>query len=132
MINNNDFIPYTSILDDIKKYKQAGTRFGDDFNLYDTPSHKYFKILFYFGSDSEFTNIDETCGSGLLAPTWEVVPDSIQENDINFPYYNYNSAWAYLKLNDENERAEKLEQFVTLLSNISSLSPWYFTSVSGI
>ena len=43
-----------------------------------------------------------------------------------------NSAWAYLKMNDENERAEKLKHFVTLLSDISSKSPWYFTSVSGI
>jgi hypothetical protein len=56
------------------------------------------------------------------------------ESDLEsyYDYYNYNSAWAYLKMNDENERAEKLEHFITLLSNINSHSPWYFTAVSGL
>lgn len=58
---------------------------------------------------------------------------SYTADDINhIAYYDCNSAWSFLKINDEHERAEKLEQFITLLSNISSYSPWYFTSVKGI
>lgn len=123
----SEFLSYTNILSDIKKFKRSGTYTGDDFNIYDSPSHKYFKILFYFGSNAEFINNDGV-GSGLLAPTWEL---NEKETD-RYKFYMSNSAWAYLKMNDENERAEKLKHFVTLLSDISSKSPWYFTSVSGI
>jgi hypothetical protein len=154
----SELLSYKHILNDIKKFKRAGSKYGDDFNVYDTPAHKYFKILFYFGSESEFGSEN---GSGLLAPTWEVFNKntaalesaesvfddaSATEEDFNrafdmmyglttsdaLKYHNYNSAWAYLKLNDENERAEKLEQFVTLLSDINTNSPWYFTKVGGI
>lgn len=125
----SELLSYKNILNDIKKFKQSGTSYiatNNDFNLYDTPSHKYFKILFYFGSAPELFATDS--GSGLLAPTWEYFDKYNSKND----YYNYNSAWAYLKMNNEEERAEKLEKFVTLLSDISSNSPWYFSSIGGV
>lgn len=153
----SELLSYKHILDDIKKFKRSGTKYGDDFNVYDTPAHKYFKILFYFGSTSEFGEDD---GSGLLAPTWEIfntrnkfvaTAEAVLENEDapletlddaisaiawsaknSLHYYDYNSAWAYLKLNDENERAEKLEQFVTLLSDINTQSPWYFSKIGGL
>jgi hypothetical protein len=128
MNNDNAFLPYTYMLNDINNFKRSGTSYDNqnNFNIYDTPSSKYFKILFYFGSDSEFTNSLDSAGSGLLAPTWEI----IKSNDDK--YYEHNSAWAYLKMNDENERAEKLEQFVTLLSDINTNSPWYFSTIGGL
>lgn len=147
----SNLLSYTNILDDIKQYKSSGTKFGHDFNIMDTPSQKYFKILFYFGSAPEDFSPYES--SGLLAPTWEVFEaisgnydnnaelsdeEKIEYSEIeslfseNTHYYDFNSAWAFLKLNGENERAEKLEHFVTLLSDISSKSPWYFSSVSGV
>ena len=147
----SNLLSYTNIIDDIKQYKSAGTEFGHNFNIMDTPSQKYFKILFYFGSASE--NFTPYESSGLLAPTWEIFEaisgnysqnmelsdeEKIEYSEIeslfseNAHYYDFNSAWAFLKLNDENERAEKLERFVTLLSDISSKSPWYFSSVSGV
>ncbi len=43
-----------------------------------------------------------------------------------------NSAYNYLIRNDELERAEKLKQFIILLSNISTYSPWYFYEISGL
>jgi hypothetical protein len=147
----SNLLSYTNILNDRKNFMSAGTTFGHDFNILDVPSQKYFKILFYFGSASEdFTPYES---SGLLAPTWEIfeaISGNYDQNrelsdeekkeysDIEFSfyedvhYYDFNSAWAFLKLNDENERAEKLERFVTLLSDISSKSPWYFSSVSGV
>ena len=118
-----NLLSYANILNDILQFKRSGAKSGRDFNILDTPSHKYFKIMFYFGSATEFDD-GENGGSGLLAPTWDYVIDE--------KYYEHNSAWSFLKLNDENERAEKLEHFITLLSDISSNSPWYFTSVGGL
>ena len=143
----SELLTYQNILDDIKNFKRSGTAHGNDFNYYDTPSHKYFKILFYFGSASETYN-DSTINnnnkkesepsySGLLAPTWEEFKIKNQDGDISYntnktDFYNYNSAWAYLKMNNEEERAEKLEQFITLLSDINTYSPWYFSQIGGI
>jgi hypothetical protein len=132
-------LSYAQFLKDIKNFKSSGTESGEDtskdFNLLDTPAQKYFKILFYFGSMPE-NDTDSNHLSGLLAPTWEVFN---KRNNAEFAqsmnplqYYDFNSAWSYLMLNDELERAEKLEQFVTLLSDINTYSPWYFTSIGGI
>ena len=155
----SELLTYNNILSDIKAYKQSGTNHGSDFNIYDMPSHKYFKILFYFGSNSEFAENTDTMGSGLLAPTWELYEGSTAAAMQNLrdtkyatkeehqqkleeyvkhkveamgTYYMHNSAWAYLMLNNEYERAEKLEHFITLLSDISTNSPWYFSTLGGI
>lgn len=99
----------------------------NDFNKYDTPGLKFFKLFFYFqngDSDSVVGQLNES--GGLLAPTWLI--DGIGDDT----YYQYTSAWSYLKMNYEDERAKNLEQFVYLLSNISSESPWYFTEISGM
>ena len=117
-MENKNLISYSTFLQDMLNFKKAGTRGGSDFNYTDTPSHSYFKLLFYFHNN----DTNETAG-GLLAPTWQVATGN---------YYMYNSAWAYLMQNGEHERAEKLEQFITLLSDINSESPWYFSEVSGV
>lgn len=121
----DNIISYAAFLRDKDNFKSSGTRMGSDFNLYDTPSHKFFKLLFYFWNSDLDDNLMHS--GGLLAPTWEIYRD-----DGSDKYMNYDSAWAYLKNNDENERAEKLEQFVTLLSNINSESPWYFKELTGL
>jgi hypothetical protein len=194
-----NMLSYDNIVRDMKLFKEAGTGTYsfDEFNFFDTPAQRYFKILFYFGSAPEQSDIEYP--SGLLAPTWEYdnlgLTDEVYMTQTNeesasargrqmweamseeerkayadkqnqeiawqnsrikdknhhkppfdpetqwaeksysnthFDIYNHNSAWAYLKLNDEQERAEKLEQFILLLSNISSKSPWYFSSVGGV
>lgn len=132
------YLSYGKILQDLYNFKKSGTVHGNEFNLYDMPGHKYFKILFYFGGMAE-DETNDSYTSGLLAPTWELFNEreSMDDAGVTFGmeklnYYDYNSAWAYLKNNDENERAYKLEQFVTLLSNINSESPWYFSSVGGL
>ena len=127
-------LSYSNILNDIQNFRRAGGPHSSDFNLFDTPARKYFKILFYFGSESEFS---DGSSSGLLAPTWEAFKVDEEEGaetavEVKDDYYNYNSAWAFLKMNDENERAEKLEQFVTLLADINANSPWYFSKLGGI
>lgn len=123
--NLKDLLSYGTFIQDIKNFKRAGTRTGDEFNYLDAPAHLYFKILFYFyNGDIDNPGVQEYSG-GLLSPTWNYIGN-------NTDYYNYNSAWAYLKMNNENERAEKLERFVNLLSNINIYSPWYFQSIEGL
>lgn len=148
------FLSYAQFIKDMEEFKKSGSKSGEKFNYFDTPSHKFFKILFYFGDLTYTANLMGD-SNGLLHPTWEIFnekstqetdddvsigekltstklssPKSLESNELH--YYDYNSAWSYLKLNDENERADKLEKFVNLLSNINSLSPWYFTSISGL
>ena len=129
----SEFLSYAQFLKDRSEFRKSGTKSGSDFNIYDTPSHKYFKIIFYFGDVSVGASI-EGLSSGLLHPTWEIFNNASAGTQklLNLHYYDYNSAWSYLKLNNEEERAEKLERFVTLLSNINTYSPWYFKSISGL
>ena len=120
----HDLLSYAQFLKDRENFRKSGGKHGDDFNVYDTPTHKYFKLLFYFGGRS-VDEAQEMNASGFLAPTWNLIGNRTD-------YYNFNTAWAYLKMNDENERAEKLQQFIRLLSEINTKSPWYFKSVGGI
>lgn len=120
-----DPVSYAAFLRDRAAFQKAGGLEGNDFSQLDTPGHFFFKILFYF-NNGDSTGSSGLSG-GLLAPTWEEYEASGSED-----YYARNSAWSFLKMNYENERAELLKKFVTLLSNISSESPWYFKSVSGL
>jgi hypothetical protein len=111
-------------LGDIHRFRRV-ERTG--FNATDTVDVRFFKLLFYFINDEQDpTTVDWFNGgsSGLLTPTWLDNPSG--------DYYKYNSAWAYLKSNYEEERADALVHFINLLSQISSESPWYFQSVSGV
>lgn len=127
----DNILSYAAFLKNRSDFRRSGTRTGSEFNIYDTPSHKFFKILFYFWNEDTDGAINHS--GGLLAPTWEIY-DAYKSSfqDKQNVYYNFDSAWAYLKNNAEDERAEKLEQFVALLSNINSESPWYFSEISGL
>lgn len=122
----SNYISYYNIINDRNNFRKAGTKSGSDFNLFDTPSHKYFKLFFYFNNGDVSGSYGVDAGNGLLTPTWFV--EGV--NDEN--YYMHNSAWSYLKMNDEDDRAILLQEFVNLLSNISSESPWYFSEIAGL
>lgn len=127
----SNYVSYCNIIDDIINFRRAERKVYDDngkllidkFRIFDTPGRKYFKVFFYFQNQDQDIPGNDT---GLLAPTWEV------EGVNSLNYYQYNSAWSYLKMNNEDERAEQLKSFVELLSDISSKSPWYFQEVSGL
>ena len=121
-----NYISFANILKERDNFRKAGANSGSEFNLFDTPGHKYFKLFFYFNNGDVGGNYNPMSNNGLLAPTWLI--DGV--NDTN--YYMYNSAWSYLKMNNEDERADLLVDFVNLLSNISSESPWYFSEVTGL
>lgn len=122
-------LSYGTFLNDMYRFRKAGGLSSDDFNVFDTPSIKYFKIFFYFLNGSSETTAYNLPGStGLLAPTWQLREGMWEDDD----YWNYTSAWSYLMMNDDKERADLLQKFVYLLSNISTYSPWYFSSVEGL
>ena len=97
----------------------------------DQPGHLYFKIFFHFLDDNPM-------GNGLLHPSWKyssgewVTQSNYSHRAKELDYWQHSSAWSYLKQNGEEERAAYLKQFVELLSNISTYSPWYFQSISGL
>lgn len=115
-----------AVLGDYQRFRRVDR---EGFNSTDTPDKRFFKILFYFYNDDpgDTTDINFFNGgsSGLLAPTW-------LDNPRNDEYYKYNSAWSFLKSNFEEERADALQNFIYLLSQISSESPWYFQTISGV
>ena len=116
----NNLLSYATFLKDLNNFKSSGTRKGTEYNYFDTTSTSFFKIMFYFyNEDSDNSNN----GGGLLTPTW-----LMNSSDR----YEYNSAWSYLNMNDEEERADILKDFIKLLSNINSESPWYFKEITGV
>lgn len=117
----SNLLRYRTIQNDRENFRRAGTVGGGEFNILDQPTTKFFKIFFYFDNGNPV---------GLLDPTWIRIKSG--EGDLGKDLYNYNTAWSYLIMNDEIERAEILQQFVTLLSNINTFSPWYFSTVEGI
>ncbi len=121
----SNYISYYDLLKSRDQFRKSGGNSGaSEFNYYDTPGHKYFKLFFYFDNeDSDLDGVD----NGLLAPTW--MRGSVVKEDT---YYLFNSAWSYLKMNADDGRAALVEKFVNLLSNISSESPWYFSEISGL
>ena len=113
---------------DINRFRKVGL-WKDGMHALDNPDTRFFKILFYFENNTPDDNYAweyyNGGNIGLLAPTWNEIGTSKD-------FYKYNSAWAYLKNNFEDERADVLKEFITLLAQISSESPWYFKSISGV
>lgn len=122
---NENLLSYASVMRDRTNFIKAGTKSGSDFNLYDSPNNKYFKIFFYFENGDVDGSTSDYMSGGLLAPTWLA-------NKSNEKLYNYNSAYSYLILNNEEERANLLKDFINLLSNINCEAPWYFKEISGL
>lgn len=138
-----DLLSYRSILHNMLSWRQSAGPHSSEFNLYDFPAHNFYRILFhFFGGDSDEVGEESTIGTpigmgyGLLHPSWDygLTNDTVSNGSKMTEYsaWNYNTAYAYLIMNDEQERAAYLKQFIELLSNISAYSPWYFMKVSGI
>ena len=132
--NEYSTLSYGAFLQNRLNFKQAGTNDGSDFNIYDTPSQKYFKIFFYFWNGDVEDKDDIIQSGGLLAPMWQLFQSSSngKSSYTEKDYWKYTTAWTYLKLNGEDERADLLKNFVELLSNINSESPWYFQQIEGL
>jgi len=95
--------------------------YSEDFNVFDTPGDFYFRVFFDF-----------TTPGGLLYtgdPITDIKKDQWGSKEAPMVA---DSALNYLMVNGEWERAEMLKNFIRLLSNIVSRSPWYFISLVGL
>lgn len=103
-------------------------------NKYDVPAKYYFKLFFYFDNggllDSNphinWSSLDENSDMDKL------VNDGTKNNIKDANYEMYNTAKYYLLHNVEYERAELLDQFINLLKEINTYTPWYFKEISGL
>ena len=121
-LDSASYMSYAAVIDDRYRFVRSAGFSSDDFNQYDAPDTRYFKLFFYFKNG---TSNNMGLSGGLLAPTWT---EQIEDDQL----YYYNSAWTYFKINGEDALADKVKQFVMLLSNINTYSPWYFAELSGL
>ena len=71
---------YADILKDRQNFRRAGTKGGGDFNLFDNPTSKFFKIFFYFGNGDSTGNTGLENSGGLLSPTWLIDKNVFEQN----------------------------------------------------
>lgn len=129
------FYSYTDFIKDRINFKRVDTT-GP--NRFDNPAALYYKIVFYFSDENGLLGINNVtvnntdksvkAAVNITAPFTggEEGPSSAKNNLFS------NTAYNYLLLNDEIERAEYLKRFLILLSDISADSPWYFQEIGGL
>lgn len=126
------YYTYRDLIDTRNKFVQVDKT---GVNRFDIPGAVYFKILFYFSDENgllgieNIDNPDAETISSLKAPFKS--PDADDTQTLSSRTFK-NTAYNYLLLNDELERAEYLRQFILLLSDINANSPWYFSELGGI
>ena len=149
-------LSYNTIIEDIQKFKKTT---GDYLDL---PGTFFFKIIFYFNNPGEndgYTSnllglaMDGAVDGGTMpmddpgsevsigeSPSYTLSgvrggsgSDSVGSQFGSQPAYtSANTAYNYLCMNGEWERAKDLQEFIYMLSDISANSPWYFKSVEGV
>lgn len=129
------FYSYTDFIKDRINFKRVDTT-GP--NRFDNPAALYYKIVFYFSDENGLLGINNVtvnntdksvkAAVNITAPFTggKEEPSSAKNNIFS------NTAYNYLLLNDEIERAEYLKRFLILLSDISADSPWYFQEIGGL
>lgn len=129
------FYSYTDFIKDRINFKRVDTT-GP--NRFDSPAALYYKIVFYFSDENGLLGINNVtvnntdksvkAAVNITAPFTggKEEPSSAKNNIFS------NTAYNYLLLNDEIERAEYLKRFLILLSDISADSPWYFQEIGGL
>lgn len=135
---NNFLYSYTDFIRERNFFKMVDDK---GMNRYDSPSELYYKIVFYFTDDNGLLGVynltedidkDKANIASMEAAFDRKYRDS-QEPNNSAKKINYrNTAYNYLLVNDEVERAEMLKNFIILLSDINSSAPWYFQEIAGL
>lgn len=125
----NNTASYGKVLNDLWRFRRLRDYSGSPFDLFDNPVTQYFKIFFDFDQETDgllntYRMFTAEKGSGY--------PYTTGEDYYNSSIDYRNTAFLYLVLNNELERADMLRRFVQLLSDINADSPWYFSSIGGI
>ena len=129
------FYSYTDFIKDRINFKRVDTS-GP--NRFDSPAALYYKIVFYFSDENGLLGINNVTvnntDTSVKAAVNVTAPFTGGKEDQSSAKNNVfrNTAYNYLLLNDEIERAEYLKRFLILLSDISADSPWYFQEIGGL
>lgn len=136
---------YGAILQNIANFRRSNGKSKTDAIKFDAPQTYYFKLFFFFDDDSTSgANISESGipTSNFLGRTydgqlftglpWEGGELKQYEYSQRTSHNPVNTALNYLLINYEWDRARKLTEFITLLSEISYKYPWYFQTISGL
>lgn len=133
---NNFLYSYTDFIRERNFFKMVDDK---GINRYDSPAALYYKIVFYFTDDNGLLgvyNIGDDAHqdiTNIKSMTPAFIRNTKKEIETSAKNINYrNTAYNYLLVNDEIERAEMLKQFIILLSDINSSSPWYFQEIAGL
>ena len=106
-------------------------------NRFDTPNALFYKLVFYFSDESGLLGLDGINGFDTDVLQNDIVKTKSDNGNKTYTFdpktQNIkNTAYNFLLLNEELERAEMLKNFIILLSEINSKSPWYFQEINGI
>lgn len=130
MLNDSNINSYANIyeLREIFRKSSGNNDVNAQINFSDVPGKYFFRLFFYFNNGGLLDNRY----SGLQTEQSET-----NTKDVAYKYSGiknhqyYDTAMNYLVMNGEVERAELLDKFISLLSNINTYSPWYFQEVTG-
>lgn len=130
---NKNILSYSDILADMQKFRKKTT------DPMDHPGTFFFKVLFYFnnpgevgGYTSNLLGVDEVDSDTPVSYTTRGADKVGTQFGSGPADVSKNTAYNYLMMNGEYERADYLRRFVYLLSEISSNEPWYFKSIEGL
>ena len=122
MMSNISFYSYGDLIKNRNDFRITDR---EGINRFDTPNALFYKLVFYFSDESGLLGLD-----GINGFTDDVTK-GLEGIDVKKDRIK-NTAYNFLLLNDELERAEMLKNFLILLSEINTKSPWYFQEISGI
>lgn len=138
---------YSKIVNDLWRFRRLTGPGNESFQDFDQPGQFYFKILFDFDNNDDDANgllgLQNINFNSLEPITSENSPISqklgpdissfrgYQGKNGDQPVYA-DTAFNFLLLNNELTRANYLKQFIKLLSEINTSSPWYWQSISGL
>lgn len=144
-MDTNDIFSFKSIRNSISQFRQVNRYDGN--RIYDEPGTFFWKPVFYFYNGDSMDNSTGLGNAGLLYPSWITNPEYKKVDDLsNNPNEKalcknddavndaqlVNCAYNYLLRNNELKRAALLKNFVELLSDINSKTPWYFREITGL
>lgn len=144
-MDTNDIFSFKSIRNSISQFRQVNRYDGN--RIYDEPGTFFWKPIFYFYNGDSESNSIGLGNAGLLYPSWITNPEYVQVDDnSNNPNEKalcknddavndaqlVNCAYNYLLRNNELKRAALLKNFIELLSDINSKTPWYFREITGL
>ena len=134
MMSNISFYSYGDLIKNRNDFRITD-RVG--INRFDTPNALFYKLVFYFSDESGLLGLDGINGFDTDVLQNDIVKTKSDNGNKTYTFdpktQNIkNTAYNFLLLNEELERAEMLKNFLILLSEINSKSPWYFQEINGI